>query len=229
MLPRPGDLPPGTGERPLAEVRVPGDLVHAVEPRQVLAHVGLVDGAVGVRQGSKALDRGRQLAPRVAGVARPHEVARTTLEVAADRPGQRRDTAPAAPRTETAAFEHERRVGDRPPVVDAADRRVVGHAHVGEEHLVEHGPAGELPQGPDLHAGLVHVEGEVGDPLVLRHIGIGPRQQHAEIRPVPAGRPHLLAVDDPLVAVQLRPGVQPGEVRAGTGLAEQLAPRRCGR
>ena len=36
--------------------------------------------------------------------------------------------------------------------------------------------------------------------------------------------PDLLAVDDPLVAVAHRPGRQPGDVGAGAGLAEHLAP-----
>ena len=38
------------------------------------------------------------------------------------------------------------------------------------------------------------------------------------------GRPHLLAVDHPLVAVAHGPGGEAGEVGAGAGLAEQLAP-----
>src|SRR4029450_5537541 len=36
--------------------------------------------------------------------------------------------------------------------------------------------------------------------------------------------PDLLPVDDPLVAVAHGAGPQPGEIGAGTGLAEQLAP-----
>ena len=40
----------------------------------------------------------------------------------------------------------------------------------------------------------------------------------------PPRRPHLLAVDDPLVAVLDRRGLQAGEVGAGAGLAEELAP-----
>ena len=39
-----------------------------------------------------------------------------------------------------------------------------------------------------------------------------------------ATRPDLLAVDDELVAVAFRPGGQPGEIAAGAGLGEQLAP-----
>jgi hypothetical protein len=37
-------------------------------------------------------------------------------------------------------------------------------------------------------------------------------------------RPHLLAVDDPLVAVAHGAGGETGDVGAGAGLAEQLAP-----
>jgi len=39
---------------------------------------------------------------------------------------------------------------------------------------------------------------------------------------VGVGVPHLLPVDDPLVAVLHGPGLQPGEVGAGLGLAQQL-------
>ena len=43
------------------------------------------------------------------------------------------------------------------------------------------------------------------------------------------GRPDLLAVDHPLVAVELGTGLEPGEVGPGVGLAEPLAPRDLAR
>ena len=61
-------------------------------------------------------------------------------------------------------------------------------------------------------------------PWCLGDVGVGAREQHAEVGPVAARRPHLLPVDDPLVAVELGTGVEPGEVGAGAGLAEELAP-----
>ena len=60
---------------------------------------------------------------------------------------------------------------------------------------------------------------------MLGHVPVGAGQQHPEVGVVGAGVPHLLAVDDPLVAVELGAGGQPGEVGAGARLAEQLAPR----
>ena len=55
-------------------------------------------------------------------------------------------------------------------------------------------------------------------------IGVGAGEQDAPVAEVGAGRPHLLPVDDPLVAVAHGTGRQPREVGAGAGLAEQLAP-----
>ena len=66
---------------------------------------------------------------------------------------------------------------------------------------------------------------EVGDPLVLRDVGIGAGQEHADVGDLRARRPDLLPVDDPLVAVLDRRGGEAGEVGAGAGLAEELAPR----
>jgi hypothetical protein len=111
------------------------------------------------------------------------------------------------------------------PLLSPADDGVVADPGLGHEHLVEQRPAGHLPQRPDLHARLAHVEGEVGDALVLRHVRIGAGQQHAHVGDLPAGSPHLLPGHDPFVAVALGPGLQAGQVRAGARLAEELAPR----
>ena len=59
---------------------------------------------------------------------------------------------------------------------------------------------------------------------MLGDVGVGAGEQHAEVGDLAAGRPDLLAVDDPLVAVLDRLGREAGEVGAGAGLAEQLAP-----
>src|SRR5205085_2542864 len=66
--------------------------------------------------------------------------------------------------------------------------------------------------------GLVHVDGEVADALMLGHVDIGADKQHAQIGDLATGGPHLLAVHDPLIAVPNGLGVQPGQVRAGTRL-----------
>ena len=72
--------------------------------------------------------------------------------------------------------------------------------------------------------GRVHVDDEVGEALVLLGLGVGAGQQHPEARRVGEGRPHLLAVEDPLVAVAHGPGGQAGHVGSGARLGEQLAP-----
>ena len=59
---------------------------------------------------------------------------------------------------------------------------------------------------------------------MLGHLGVGAGQEHAEVGVLAARGPHLLAVDDPLVAVLDRPRLQAGQVRARLGLAEELAP-----
>ena len=61
-------------------------------------------------------------------------------------------------------------------------------------------------------------------PGVLRGVGVGAGQQEDVVGELGLGRPHLLAVDDPLVAVELGPGLEAGQVAAGVGLAEALAP-----
>ena len=130
----------------------------------------------------------------------------------------------AAAGAEAGPLVHERRVGGGPPVVEATDQRGVGHPGVGDEDLVEERVAGHLLERAHVDAVLEHVEGEVGDALVLGHVGVGAGQQHAEVGVLAARGPHLLAVDDPLVAVLDGPGLQAGQVRAGLRLAEELAP-----
>ena len=61
-------------------------------------------------------------------------------------------------------------------------------------------------------------------PGVLGHVRVGAHDEQAPAGDVGQGGPHLLAVDDPLVAVAHALGRQAGEVGAGAGLGEQLAP-----
>src|SRR6476661_5683418 len=78
----------------------------------------------------------------------------------------------------------------------AADPRVVGDASVVDEHLVEQCVTGQLTQRAHVDTGLVHVEREPRDALMLRYLGIRASDQHAEIGVLAARRPHLLTVDD---------------------------------
>ena len=126
---------------------------------------------------------------------------------------------------ESRSLERQGGVGDRPAVVEITDAGVVVHAGLGEEHLVEEGTAGHLAQRAYLDPlRLVHVDGEVGDALVLGHIGVGPGDEHAHVGDLAAGGPHLLSGDDPLVAVADGPRLQASQVGARTRLAEELAP-----
>ena len=123
----------------------------------------------------------------------------------------------------------ERDLGQRPALVHLADQVGGRQAHVGEEHLVERVGAGHLDDRADLDAGRVHRADEVRDALVLGHVGVGAGDEDAELRVLGQRRPDLLAVDDPLVAVAHGPGAEVGQVAAGLGLAEQLAPDLLGR
>ena len=124
-----------------------------------------------------------------------------------------------------AALEAERRHGDLPPVVHPADDVGLRAAHIGEEDLVELRGAIDLLNGTHLHPGLLHRYEEIGDAGVLRGVGVGSGQQEDVVGVVGLRRPHLLSVDHPLVAVELGPRLQAGQVRTGVGLTESLAPR----
>src|SRR6476469_1178180 len=80
------------------------------------------------------------------------------------------------------------------------------------------------PERPDLHAGRVEVDDEHRDAAVLRLLGVRAGDDGAEVRELRAGGPHLLAVEDPLVAVALGAHLEAGDVGAGPGLGEQLRP-----
>ncbi len=83
--------------------------------------------------------------------------------------------------------------------------------------------------GRTCTAVLLHVHQEVGQALVLGHVGVGARDEHAPLGVLGAAGPHLLAGDDPVLAVLDRARFQRGEVRAGLGLGEALAPDLLGR
>ena len=72
--------------------------------------------------------------------------------------------------------------------------------------------------------GLVHVEDQPGDALVLRRVGVGAHEQLAVVGDVGPRAPDLLAGDDVVVAVAHGARAQRGEVGAGLRLGEALAP-----
>ena len=122
------------------------------------------------------------------------------------------------------ALVHQRGERDLPSLPDRTQPLRIRHAHIGEEHLVEVRRARHLMDRPDLDARRFHVEEEEGQPLMLRHVRIGAHDDDAEIRQMRAGGPDLLPVDDPVVAVALRPRAQRRQVRPAGRFGEQLAP-----
>ena len=140
-----------------------------------------------------------------------------------DEPGRLRQADTAAPATDGRPLVHQRGEGHRPAAVHLAEPMGVGDPDVGEEHLVERGTTGHLAQRTDLHTGCVHVDDESGQSAVLGQVGVGAADDLADVGHLGARGPHLLAVEDPLVAVPDRPGLQRGQVRSRRRLAEQLA------
>ena len=118
----------------------------------------------------------------------------------------------------------ERDLGQLPSSVLGPDEMVGRDAHVGQEHLVEGVLTRHVDQRPDVDPGRIHGADEVADPHVLGGRGIGAGEQDPPPGDVRIARPHLLPVDHPVVAVALGPRRERGQVGAGAGLGEQLAP-----
>ena len=113
--------------------------------------------------------------------------------------------------------------GDVPAFVDLADDLLLGHLHVVEEGLAEGRIAADQQDRPGRDAGRFHVEQQEADPALL---GLGRRPHQAEdpVGLVGIAGPHLLAVDQPVIALVLGLGLEPGEVGAGARLRIALAP-----
>ena len=113
---------------------------------------------------------------------------------------------------------------DAPSRVDVTDAIGVGNPHIGEEDLVEVRATRELPQRSHVDAGRAHVETEVGDPLVLRHVGIGAHEQHPAVASGahPTTRPSGRSRSSRRRRAPRR--AQRREIGSGARLAEELAP-----
>ena len=98
------------------------------------------------------------------------------------------------------------------------------HAHVVEVDLVELGVPRDLLEGPDGDPGQLHVQQEVGDPLVPGRVGVRARQEHHPVGHVRDRGPDLLAGDHPVLAVLDRARLERRQVAAGIGLGVALAP-----
>src|SRR5271169_3863637 len=96
---------------------------------------------------------------------------------------------------------------------------------IAEEHLVEFALSRQCAYGADLYAGLLQLDEEERDPLVLRGLGVRARQHEDPIGLARLGCPEFLAVDYPVVAVEDGTGGQRGQIRARLGLGEALTPQ----
>ena len=141
----------------------------------------------------------------------------------------RRAQRPAAAKAHAAdhlALVAEQIFGDVPALVDLADDLLLGHLHVVEEGLAEGRIAADQQDRLGRHARRLHVEQQEADPALLG-LGRGAHQAEDPVGLVGIAGPHLLPVDQPVVAPLVSffgLGLQPGEVGAGAGLGIALAP-----
>jgi hypothetical protein len=114
--------------------------------------------------------------------------------------------------------------------VQGADEVLARHSHVVEEHFVEVAEVGiaEFGEGPAFDAGRRRVDDQRRDALVLRCIGIRAHEAEAPVGVMRARCPHLLPVDDELVADQLGARAQTREIAPRVRLAHAEAPRDLG-
>src|SRR5713226_4476813 len=129
----------------------------------------------------------------------------------------------AAVAGQSAALEPEDRHGDLPARGRFAHDVTVFHHRARQKYLAELTAACHLPDPPHFDTRLVHVDQEEGDAFVRLGLGVAAREQEALVGVVPATRPGLLTVEDPVPIVPFRPGAQTRQVTARVGLAEALA------
>ena len=127
-------------------------------------------------------------------------------------------------RAESGSLEHQGRDCNLPAATDLADDVLVGDLGLLEKDLVEFGLAGDLPKRPNVDVRLLHVEDEVGDPLVLGGVLVGAGEEHAPLRLVRVGGPDLLPGDLPGAIGLHGAGLERGQIGTGLGLREALAP-----
>ena len=123
-----------------------------------------------------------------------------------------------------AALVRESRHRDLPAIADASHEVFRRDLRVGEKHLVERRVAVHLFERLDVNAWLLDVDHEIRQPLVLRHVPISAGEQQAVVGVMGTRSPHLLSVDDPIIALQIRARGGAGQVGTAAGLAEELAP-----
>src|SRR3546814_665471 len=113
--------------------------------------------------------------------------------------------------------------GDVPALVLVMDALAFGHFHIVEKGLAERRIARNQQDRLGRDTLARHVEQDEADPALLRFLG-GPHEAENPVGLVGIARPHLLPVDDIMVARILGRGREPGEVRSGVGFRIALAP-----
>ncbi len=201
-------LLPGTAGRGVRAVQQPGRALHGqgdlAEPLEVLGgeqlhHVGRGAGVFAARRGGLHPHAQKPDDLRI-GVDRGQPLARHRIPGATALPGHFEEV--VEPDTASGAAHHQplaRQRGHRhlPASVDQAENPFVRHAHVREEDFVELGLTVDLPDGADVHAGLIHVAQKERDAPVLGAVGVRTREQDPQIAVLRTGRPHLLPVHLP--------------------------------
>ncbi len=87
------------------------------------------------------------------------------------------------------------------PSFSGADQVLLRHRDIFEKHLVEMPMAVQQHQRAHGDARRLHVDQQIADAVMLGRFGIGAHQQKAPIGEMRARGPHLLAVDDEMVAL----------------------------
>ena len=96
---------------------------------------------------------------------------------------------------------HERGRRDLPTLVDRPEQVRLRYDDVREEDLVEVVVPRHQHERTHADTRRRHRDEQAADPLVLRRVGIRSDEQDDPVGEVRARRPHLLAVDDEVVAL----------------------------
>src|SRR5208282_4142859 len=115
-----------------------------------------------------------------------------------------------------------------PALILGAEQVLPRDSNVLEEDFVEAAIAGYLGQRPDSNSGAVHVCQQVAQAPVLRRLGIGPNEQDTHVSVMGLGGPHLLPIDEEVIALLDSLSLQRGEIRTGIGFRKPLAPDLAG-
>ena len=122
------------------------------------------------------------------------------------------------------ALVHERCNRHTPTIALVAKTQRVVDAHISQEDLIEFRFARHLIKRTYFDSGRMHVEYEIAESLVLRNIRIRAGEKHPVIRSVRKRCPHLLTVDNPLIAITNSSARDTRHIRSVCRFREQLTP-----